>query len=339
MTDKAEPLRFALKDFRPASFAERGAHVPFTSPILAQARLRVCARGLREVVIRNPAGGDGWYVGHWHGMIDSARLSVHDRLLYRRIEAANAIQPLDVRRVARQVALEGYAGRPARDAAEAAIAAEAQALEETHAALLARLGGAARQHGARLSSLAETLAPVGLDAAGAAPLARDLAGLHALVKALDTASDEVGQLDPVLPVAVQRAAEITIRLAAEARAAALAGTDDVPALLAEPAAATQRRQAQVTRLSWVLDGWPALLALWHGADSKPPHQARRILAEMAASLPPLPLEVEGALPSPLPGTQPIGPQQRRVRAGHDWLTGIAERDLIARNEALLARTL
>ena len=51
MTDKAEPLRFALKDFRPASFAERGAHVPFTSPILAQARLRVCARGLREVVI------------------------------------------------------------------------------------------------------------------------------------------------------------------------------------------------------------------------------------------------------------------------------------------------
>ena len=353
MTDQSEPLRFALRDFRPATFAERGAHVPFTSPILAQARVRVSPRGVREVVIRNPAGGDGWYVGQWHGMIDGARLSVHDRLLYRRIEAAGAVQPLALRRVAREVALEGYAGRPARAAAEAAIAGEARALAECRAALLAasgtpddetailrpRPGAGAGPIESRLDALAECLAPVGLAADAAAPLARDLAGLHALVRSLETAADADGDLDPALREATLRAAGTTIRLAAEARTAALAGTEDPIALLAAPPASLDRRRADIVRLAWVLDGWPALLALWTAAAARGPQQLGRALAEIAASLPPLPLEVEGSSPAPRAGVVPGSFQQRRVRVGHDWLTGIAERDLIARNEALLAGAL
>jgi hypothetical protein len=378
------PLRFAIKDFLPASFAERGTHVPFTSPMLAHARLRVSPRGMREVVIRNPGGGDGWYVGNWHSMINSARLSVHDRLLYRRIDAAEAMQPLDVRRIAREVALEGFAGRAARDAAEAALAGEARALVQTHVGLLARL---LRQAGAperadalagvqsdaelrrvapgmldglqsrtgqlasvladRVAALAALLAPVGLCPMGEGAgnhglLASDLAGLHALVRALDAVGadrkDDDGEADPALVIAVQRAADAAIRLAEAARAAALAGADHLLAAPAVGDAAADPRGQHVLRMAWLLDGWPALAAVWHAAQSRGAQAMRRALVEIAMNLPPLPREMAGHAPPPLAGAMTL-PPQRWVRAGQDWLTGVAERDMAARNEMLLARAI
>jgi hypothetical protein len=54
--------RALLTDFQPATFLERGATVPFTSPLLQQARIRLGLGGTREIVLRNPSGGPGWYV-------------------------------------------------------------------------------------------------------------------------------------------------------------------------------------------------------------------------------------------------------------------------------------
>jgi hypothetical protein len=90
--------RALLTDFQPATFLERGATVPFTSPLLQQARIRLGLGGTREIVLRNPSGGPGWYVGPWDGVAEMARATVHDRLVYKRIEETGAISPLDIRR-------------------------------------------------------------------------------------------------------------------------------------------------------------------------------------------------------------------------------------------------
>lgn len=380
MPVQASPPRAATREFLPASFAERGAHVPFTSPMLAHARLRIGKRGAREVVIRNPGGGDGWYVGQWHTMIDAARLSVHDRLLYRRIDAAEVIEPLAVRRIAREVLLEGFAGRAARDAAEAALAAETGARLQAHATLLARvladcgaadragllvragtedeltrlapglLGDLATPSGQAAATLCEPvaalaalLAPVGLPAAGLAAtadsqLGRDLAEVRRLVGALDEAATDQAGLDHLLVVGVQRCAETAVRLAEAACRAALAGTARPLALLDAGPPAIARRGALVLHMAWLLDGWPALAAAWSAACARGTPAMRRALVEIALNVPPMPREADAPpdLASPGPG---LAAPQRWVRAGQDWLTGIAERDLVAHNEMLLARTI
>jgi len=348
--------------------------------MLAHARLRISARGTREVVIRNPGGGDGWYVGQWHSMIDAARLSVHDRLLYRRIEAAEAVEPLAVRRIVREVALEGFAGRQARDAAEAALTAEANALFHTHLSLLKRMlqqAGLAEQAAAlaeaqsaealahmapsllaglaqpagtsaeiladRTAALAAQLAPLGLADGAEGHLARDLAGLVALNSALDGAGGDGGpaephEADPVLVVAVQRCADATIREAEAARGAALAGAERPLALLAGGDALIGQCARQMQRMAWLLDGWPALVAVWTSGRPGGPSALRRALCEIAMNLPPMPRGPD-APSQPAAPVAPATAPQRFVRAGQDWLTGVAERDLVARHEMLLARAL
>lgn len=376
----SERLRSTSTESRPAGFAGRGAYVPFTSPMLAHARLRIGAGGAREVVIRNPGGGEGWYVGQWHSMIDAARLSVHDRLLYRRLEAAEVVEPLGVRRIVREVALEGFAGRLARDAAEAALTDEADALFQTHHAILARLleqaglsgpagrlaearsaealsnlsavllSGLEQQAGLargslppRAAALAAALAPVGLAGGREGCLGRDLAALAALARGLDGEGAELlpaelAEADPALVAVVQRAAEATIRAAEAARAAARAGTDQPLSLLAGGEGAIRRCAREVLRMAWLLDGWPALVAVWGAARPGGGQAQRRALGEIAMNLPP-PSNTGDAQALPAAPAASPPPSHRFVRAGQDWLTGVAERDLVARHEMLLARAL
>lgn len=337
-------LRFVIQDFQPATFLERGAWAPFTSPMLAHARLRIGPDGRREVVIRNPGGGAGWYVGAWNGMIDGARLTVHDRLLYRRIETADAVLPQAVRHIGRSVALEGYAGRAAQDAAHAALAAEAADLGSLRAwledALRAELGLAAgaplvpnlagalalpaAMAEARLAALAAAFAPVGR-ADGTGQHGRDLAALDRLLKTLPP------EAEAPLSGPVRAGAAQALQLATAARARALAALENLLALLrAWPSGAALPQQ-----LAWLLDGWPALAAAWRaGAEIGPVH-ARHALVAVAACLPLLPRELAGAdgssSPPPSPG--------RALSAGQEWLRGATERDIVARHEALLARAL
>jgi hypothetical protein len=114
----------------PRSFAERGVAVPFTTPLLWQARLRADRAGHLEVLLPNPAGMRGMYVVAWQGLRGLARLTVHDMRL---LELLGAMAPASpghtanytpspgrVRQAARTVAGEGLAGRAARHAALAA---------------------------------------------------------------------------------------------------------------------------------------------------------------------------------------------------------------------------
>ncbi|HRQ82018.1 MAG TPA: hypothetical protein PKZ97_12980, partial [Azospirillaceae bacterium] len=82
-----------LEDYRPATFLERGVATPFTTPVLAAARVRPSRRLKLEFVIANPSGGLGWYVMPWEGLMTLSKVSVHDVLLFENIGKQELITP------------------------------------------------------------------------------------------------------------------------------------------------------------------------------------------------------------------------------------------------------
>ncbi|WP_161988482.1 hypothetical protein [Elioraea sp. Yellowstone] len=366
----AAAQRILITDFQPATFLERGATVPFTSPLLQQARIRLGPGGLREVVMRNPSGGPGWYVGPWDGVVAMARVTVHDRLVYKRIEETGAVTPLELRRAARSVAAEGYGGPAAKEAALAALAGEEREWRAAYATLLATLLGQAGLAGSeaigrarsrqelialapqlvapiapRLGLAADTLARAleecatllaRIGASGDAPTqtARDLAAAERLIAEVKALAAEDHRADPDAVHAILVNGELTAALARDALARARAEAMRPQALLlgwAENEAATR---ARLTRAEWLLDGWAYLVSLWDTAAEQAPGRQRHVLPELHGLLPPLPREVTGAA---CPVTAPPVPG-RKVARGQEWQAGIADADQVARNERALARS-
>jgi hypothetical protein len=108
----------------PTTFLERGVAVPFTSPLLAGARVRPADRGGIKMIVPNPAGGRGVYILPWGGICRLSRPTVHDSTLYLRITERQGITPGSIRTAARDVAAEGLAGHEAAEAAGVAQAGE-----------------------------------------------------------------------------------------------------------------------------------------------------------------------------------------------------------------------
>ena len=117
---------------QPALFQERGLAVPFTTPLLAAARLRGSVqngRPILELLVPNPSGAAGLYVLAWSDRAALGSCTVHDIYLGAAIETAfaqeRALSPGTIRRVARVVGCNGHAGRSAAAACAAAAAAAA----------------------------------------------------------------------------------------------------------------------------------------------------------------------------------------------------------------------
>ena len=108
----------------PTTFLERGVAAPFTSPLLAGARVRPADRGGIEVIVPNPAGRRRAYILPRSGICRLSRPTVHDSTLYLRITERQGITPGTIRAAARDVAAEGLAGQEAADAAGVAQAGE-----------------------------------------------------------------------------------------------------------------------------------------------------------------------------------------------------------------------
>ncbi len=113
--------RFRLDSPEPLSFRERGATVPFTTPILLNARIRAAAIGdYREMVVANPSGGRGAFVLPWSAMPEICAPTLYDRHLWDNLNNAEDISPIGIRQEAQQLAAQGLAGRHAATAARGA---------------------------------------------------------------------------------------------------------------------------------------------------------------------------------------------------------------------------
>ena len=111
--------RFRSESFEPLSFRERGATVPFTTPLLLNARIRhsTSNRG-REMVVTNPSGGRGALILPWGAMPDICTPTLFDRHLWETLEEAEDISPIGIRQDAQRLAAQGLAGRHAALAAK-----------------------------------------------------------------------------------------------------------------------------------------------------------------------------------------------------------------------------
>jgi hypothetical protein len=117
--------RFRSDSFEPTTFRERGATIPFTTPLLLNARIRLAASGRGvEMVVANPSGGRGALILPWNSMLDICSPTLFDRHLWESLAKGEDISPVGIRHEAQRLAALGLAGRQAAIGAKDALRRE-----------------------------------------------------------------------------------------------------------------------------------------------------------------------------------------------------------------------
>ena len=339
--------------------------------MLAGARVRPAPRAGLELILPNPSGGRGSYVLPWTELGSLCRPTVHDVRLTERIAALRSVTPATIRRVAGDVACQGFAGRAAGSAAAAALASEQESLivtnfelllrllqqeeppgnalaapaidrpadverraKQTIAIVAPRLGQDATVIAASLEQLAALYDPIGLGPrAIPARIPYAVATLKLLRQEAAALPTEADEHAPALLQMLVSTADVTIALAERALSEARSAAGQVTGLLAAWRDDPVGLARQLARADWLMDGWDRICRLW-SVDPRP--AARRdVLDEIAQLLPIIPHEVGHWVGFHVEIDTII--YLRRMVPGHqDWRTGLCVQDTIARNEALLA---
>ncbi len=369
-------LSTPASDYQPRSFHERGAAVPFTTPILCGALVRQGPRQGPELVVCNPSGGRGVYVLPWSGIDTICQPTLHDIALQAEIARLGDFTPGTIRRAARAVAVTGIAGRGARHLAEQAAPGLAEAQAHNHAllremllrqcapgqensppqtAILAelivrveaaivtlatRLRCPATALGASLLAVGDLLAELRVAIGDPAPAAIAAIGdLARTLRGLHTSlPGPLGQEAARVAATAQTSQACATSVLADIGAA----LDDLPTLLHRFVRAPAEVIAQFSRIDWVLDGWDRAAWLWREATAAGPQPSRGALIELLAQIPRLPAEAIGWMPPN--HAKPTLPDDARPAPLADadaaalakWRSLAGRGDLVARNERLLA---
>ena len=361
--------------FVPRTFLDWGVAVPFTTPLLTSGRVRPGRRGRPEMLMPNPSGGRGLYVFDLAATPEVTALTLHDRLLLERLLELPAVSPSEIRKVGRELAIEGAAGR--RAAREATAAAEAEAamglftrfhlvtrlLQEAgmesidwrgfrgddrdvrltirgHLAKVApRLGLPVDGVFERIEAIAEVAAAVGPPDDPASSRNETMLGrLRTLAQSLGQWSRGETGATMADASAVLGVAERAIREARDAQDEARELLGQVVALLRGWHERVGERMRQtLTRPEWLLDGWDQVCGLWEAVARDERPLQRETLQQIRASLPMLdPNERDGAGASE--GADLRYDRGRRVKLNEDWRTGLTVLESRARAELLRAAT-
>jgi hypothetical protein len=356
----------------PSTFEERGAAVPFTTPVLAQSRVRKDWRDRLEIVIGQFSGGPGAFVIPWAAVPEMVSLTTHDVLLHEAVMGRQALEPHAVRMAALEIAKTGLAGPEVVDAATKALAADEEAkalnqvvlilkvIEETEPAeakaltrnittpegqervreaLFAigeRLNLDAKGFDQRLSELGAATYAVG---AAWSPLEGRLRRLVARLGEFTAAlgawgGERLGEAADQAHFGAEMAAH-TLKIAS----GVLQQFDEIVGsprtILADwdGNAAQVRRLA--TRLAWLVDGWQPLLDTWFDAGD----EAARIeaLAYIVPRLPFIPAKEVDPDQAGKTGADLFGKAGRWVKANEDWKTGEPDLESVHRLEALKSK--
>lgn len=364
---------FSLKQ-RPTTFAEAGVVAPFTTPQLAQARLRPDYRGRIEVVARNPTGADGMYVLPLAALGELFRLSVHDRALAERLHGLAPISPVTIREVALTLAAEGLAGPDAKDAADRGLAEAEERQLLTMLLLLEQLlqeagleridwksiDTSSKDARERLRPYFKSLEPsLRMSAADLIAAIDELSGLLSVIGHVrspyksyaDGTLEEVrglhksigswarGERDDHAAIArlVLECAVLTVECAEPSLAKAKEIAQDARRLIMARRQDPARIDELLIRPLWLLDGWRHLAALWRAAADQPRDVQRDSLVELGDLAPLVPLvadEWAGRTLEVKGSTE----MRRWVRLNEDWRTGhVVDRQGVV--EQLLAEAL
>jgi hypothetical protein len=301
---------------RPATFAERGAAVPFTSPMLAGIRLRRSQARPPELLL--PAlGGRGIYILSWDACLSPCRPTLFDRKLWEGLATPARITPRAVRAAVRNALASGLAGRPA----QAAAAAQAQALEAMRGTAREELKVVLGRHAQRaelapaLDTLVGALAECGVATLPGPALLARLATLEALAVSVS----EWGEASPGFDD--RRAAALLAGAARLTIAAVLACLPPLRLALEElPFRLISRPEVPADFLSlaerpdWLLDGWDGIAQLWNGAR----REDRDLVLRDALVRLPVPAAEADGWPGPVADWDAVLRGRRRLAPRPAW---------------------
>ncbi len=352
------------------TWAERGIAVPFTTPALAQARMRRDdGSKRREFVLPNLSGGKGCYVMPWKSILGTMTTTLHDRVLFDLMQQHDVDDPIKMRHVVLEVAAKGLSGpRAARKAQEILdnekqyqvlttfllvlqllklvnvsskdLISEGLASENAQKRMRSALMGVADRlkipHDdlyIRIETLSSLIAPIGL------PQAPEPGRLRALTEDLIVFRDTVRTWNATMPEEIaqigefeSRVAELTNQLANKAVLKVDSETEALAAMLRAWEKRFTAITAEVRQLSWLLDGWDYVITLFHEVSDKPDKDRQSMLADVFPMLPQIPREQLEVIDEKKAGALSVI-QRRWVRGNEDWRTGVLDYDQVQRLES------
>ena len=354
----------------PASFAERGAIVAFTTPQLFGARLaRPRTGALPNLILANLSGQAGNSIVPGAQLLSTPGLTAHDQALWQKLRALPDFAPEKIRGAMIAIAAEGWRGRASAACAEEQSTADITALRRMFFLLLTdlirrtelpaeakvppeqesliylrpRIGKAVARIAKRYSMTTEAVeAAIEALASVFMPLGKHndsvIGHTRVAMAELQSFIKEVDQwLAPRRDNARGLRAEFLLRKAKLAFICTQAAISELDRVLDDTTIllrAWQRDQASVLRRAsrpqWLLDGWDIIIALWRQSE---PSDREACFWEMSHLVPILPKEVEGwsAFPE---GASKIRQEQAISIKGTDWRR-FRPWEFSARNETLL----
>ncbi|QJE74103.1 hypothetical protein HHL28_14310 [Aerophototrophica crusticola] len=368
---QGRPIGIKADEFVPATFAERGIAVPFTTPLLSQARLRLDSNERFEFLLPNFTGGKGIYVVPTKSLSSIMTITLHDRLLLEELGTLEGQSPEQVRQASLTVQASGVCGPDAANAAAKAIEQDQHYLVLTQFVLvtellklvgigaqdlmrpgmtaeqsqnLARraLGKVAAQVGIsademtnRVETLGIAVAPVGLPQS---PQPGRLRALNNRLAKFCQAVERWSDLDPsdvaLLGRYVAQVGLHTLTLAKQRITLLDKACADPKQIVHDEPRLRGAIVEQVSRVSWLLDGWDFLVTLWESVADKPQETQQATMTDISRLVPVLPRE-EVTWASDALDMDAIAKVQRRwVRVNEDWRTGSLDMDAVMRIEAL-----
>ena len=360
-------------NFWPNTFEERGAAVPFTTPVLAFSRLRQEEERGLELLVPGLAGGRDTYVIPWRSLPSVFVMTVHDRALREEIGGHSAATPTDVRDASLKVESTGLAGPANAQAAKQAANDDENDRLLTNFYLVSEAvrqlsGGKLRispadlttdvgrtrtklilsrvaalfqltsdDFYARLEDWAGAVAPIGV------PGLNYTCRLRQLMADLNAYADELDAWSERDATEAADSARICARIAEETSSAArnLAAAIDryaanVRETLAQWGPSFGRIRALMDKLTWTLDGWNPVITMWRDADRGDREVAQDSIAEMLRLMPVMPRREVGSRARKTWGDLSHALYRTRVRAHEDWLSGKVDFELVLRLEKFKA---
>ncbi len=366
--------KLAGSEFLPSRFAERGAAVPFTTPLLAQARVRIDDRKQFELMIPAFAGAKGTYAIRWRDLPEVfTSMTVHDRALHDAIGAGAEASPASVRLAAMKVAASGLAGPEAARSARHFLAEEENdRLLMTFLLVKAACDQVGERSGLSISDLTSAEGRLKAKTAiegVARRFGRPPNALYAELEDWARIAGPLGAPEQPRPARLRRLAhELAVmdaQLAAfaekdlsEARAMALychrvlsftldafktvcdqldALAGGIPMALRNWKKTRDDIGLQAERAAWTLDGWEFILALWRDAEGRERAERYVALAEMHRLVPMMP---EKEFPNQLGQFRSVaeGAAAKYAKALQGWQSGAYDVDLIMRLERMKQST-
>jgi|GEM_PF-4017911 len=359
--------------FAPSTYQDRGLTVPFTTPGLTLARMRVAGNKPPEFLLAGWSGGKGYYVMTWKSIQDTMNTTLHDRVLYEQLHKQRVDHPRELRATILKVAARGLAGPESRDRARKLLRTDRDYRYLTSYQIILRLldachvpshllagqditteagqklvkgllAGAAKKVGisydelqTRIDRLSDLVWPLGLPNAPGQGRLREL--LASVKEVRTTLASWTDQLPPeVAPMCRFDAylAEETLKLAG----GLIERLDDQLAAMLGVMAYWDTTHPEMSkgmsRLWWLLDGWDYLVGLIKTSAIRSTHDRQATVARVFELVPMIPKEEYAVDFHDASIGSLVATQKRRIRPNEDWRTATLDFDQVRQIEEIRA---